>query len=130
MHCSKGSKLLQKRLWKGKSNKSESTLLRNFTNAFTSGNIGLAGKLIAGTISSSLEPTTEVINQLKKKHPPVEPANSEILIKGTPESVPESIYAELTGEYIRKVALTCSGDAGPSGLNAQGAKRILCSESC
>ena len=72
----KESKLLQKRLWKGKSNTSESTSLRNFTNAVTSGKVGLAGKLIDGTTSSSLEPTPEVINQLKKKHPPAEPANS------------------------------------------------------
>ena len=89
----KESKLLQKRLSKGKSNTTESTLLRNFTNAVTSGNVGLAGKLIDGTTSSSLEPTPEVINQLKKKHPPAEPANPEILIKGTPESLPESLYA-------------------------------------
>ena len=53
----------------------------------------------------------------------------EILIKGTPESVPESLYAELTGEYIRNLALKCSGGARPGGLNAQGAKGILCSES-
>ena len=44
-------------------------------------------------------------------------------------SVPVSLYAELTGEYIRKVAVKCSGSAGQSGLNAQGAKRILCSDS-
>ena len=62
----KESKLLQKRMSKGKSNKSESTLLGTFTNAFTSGNVGLAGKLFVGTTSSSLEPTPEVINQLKK----------------------------------------------------------------
>ena len=62
----KESKLLQKRMSKGKSNTSESTLLRNFTNAVTSGNVGLAGKLIDGTRSSSLKPTPEVINQLKK----------------------------------------------------------------
>ena len=43
--------------------------------------------------------------------------------------MPESLYAELTGEYIRKVALKCSGGTEPSGLNAQGAKRILYSES-
>ena len=62
----KESKLLQKRMSKGKSNTSESTILRNYTNAVTSGNVGLAGKLIDGTTWSSLEPTPEVINQLKK----------------------------------------------------------------
>ena len=62
----KESELLQKRMSKGKSNTSESTLLRNFTNAVTSGNVGLAGKLIDGTTSSSMEPTPEVIDQLKK----------------------------------------------------------------
>ena len=61
----KESKLLQKRMSKGKSNTSESTLLRNFTNAVTSSNVGLAGKLFDGTTSSSLKPTPEVINQLK-----------------------------------------------------------------
>ena len=118
----KGSKLLQKRVSKGKFNTSESTILRNFTNAVTSGNVGLAGKLIDGQTSSSLEPTPEVIKQLKNKHPPADPANPEILIKGTPESNLESLYAKLTGENITKVALKCSGGAGPSGLNAQGAK--------
>ena len=68
---------------KGKFNTSESTILRSFTNAVTSSNVGLAGILTDGTTSSSLEPTLEVINQLKKKHPPAEPANPEILIKGT-----------------------------------------------
>ena len=62
-------------------------------------------------------------------NPPAEPANPEILIKGTLQSVPESLFAEITGKYIRKVALKCSGDAERSGFNAQGAKRILCSES-
>ena len=47
----KESKLMQKRMSKGKSNTSESTLLRNFTNALTSGNVGLAGKLVDGTTS-------------------------------------------------------------------------------
>ena len=61
----KESKLLQKPMSKGKSNTSEQTLLRNFTNAVTSGNVGLAG-LIDGTTSSSLELTPEVINLLKK----------------------------------------------------------------
>ena len=125
----KESQLLQKRLSKGKPNTSEKTLLRNFTNTVTSGNVGLAGKLIDGTTSSSLEPTPEVINHLKKKHSPAEPANPEILIKGTPETVLERLYAELTGEYIKKVALKCSGGAAPCGMNAQGAKRFLCSES-
>ena len=86
----KESKLLQKRLSKGKSNTSESTLLRNFTNAVTSGNVGLAGKLIDGTTSSSLESTPEVINQLKK-HPPAEPVNPEILKRLTRVRPGESI---------------------------------------
>ena len=64
-----------------------------------------------------------------KKHPLAELANPEFLIKGTPESVSESLYAELTGEHIKKVALKCSGDTGSSDLNAQGAKRILCCQS-
>ena len=51
---------------KGISNISENTLLRNFINAVTSGNVGLAGKLIEGTMSSYLEATPEFINQLKK----------------------------------------------------------------
>ena len=62
----KESKLLQKRMLKGKSNTTDSTLLPNFTNAVTSGNVGLAGKLIDGATSSSLEPTPKVINQLRK----------------------------------------------------------------
>ena len=118
----KDSKLPQKRLSKGQSNTSENTLFRNFTIAVTSGNVGLAGKLIDETTNSSLESTSKVINQLKK-HPSAEPANTEILIKGTPGSVTESLYAELTGKYIKKVALMSSGGAGPSGLDAKGAKK-------
>ena len=121
----KECKLLQKRLSKGNSNTSETTILRNFIIAVRSGNVGVAGKLIDGTTSSSLELTPDVINQLKTKHPPAEPTNPESLIKSTPESVPESLLAELTGESIRTVALKCSGGAGPSRLKAQGSKRIL-----
>ena len=62
----KESKLLQKRMSRRKSNTSESTLLRNFTNPVTSGDVGLAGKLIDGTTSSPLEPTPEDIKQLKE----------------------------------------------------------------
>ena len=65
----KESKLMQKRMPKGNSNTSESTILQNFTKAVTSSNVVLAGKLIDATTSSSVEPTPEVINQLKKKTP-------------------------------------------------------------
>ena len=65
------------------------------------------------------------MKQLQDKHPKAQPAALGALLLGPVEDVYESVYSEVTGEMIRKVALRTKGAGGPSGVDANGFKRLL-----
>ena len=67
--------------------------------------------------------------QLKEKHPSPQEARLGSLLFGPVEDAPDSVYQQINGEMVREAALRTRGFGGPSGVNANGFRRILASKS-
>ena len=73
--------------------------------------------------------TDDVMGQLKDKHPEAQEAKLGSLLYGPVEEVHDSLYQQIDGDTIREAALRTKGSGGPSGVDANGFKRILACKS-
>ena len=64
---------------------------------------------------------------MKKKHPKSKNANNDVLLTGAPQDVHPIMFAGIDKEMTRKAAIETKGGSGPSGMDADGWRRILCS---
>ena len=63
--------------------------------------------------------------QLKEKHPNPQPAKLGSLLFGPiDDAIPETLYSEINGEMVRQAALRTNGAGGPSGIDANGFRRV------
>ena len=68
--------------------------------------------------------------QLQQKHPNPQSAKLGSLLFGPiDDQYPESVYTEINGEMVRQAALRTKGAGGPSGVDANGFRRILACKS-
>ena len=74
-----------------------------------------------------LDLTPEVQAALRKKHPQAKPADADVLIQGEVPTVNPILFEDLTGDVVRKTALTTQGAAGPSMGDAYVWRRMLVS---
>ena len=98
---------------------------RNFANKMRHGKVAAALRALDDEQTGGVLPLNkETIDLLKEKHP--EPSDSDGLRlpghRQTPNSV---IYEMITGELVWKIALQTQGSSGPSGLDANGTRRLL-----
>ncbi|PFX13067.1 hypothetical protein AWC38_SpisGene22884 [Stylophora pistillata] len=63
--------------------------------------------------------------QLKEKHPDPQGVQLRSLLFGPIEGVPDSMYYEINEDMVRDAALRTKGSGGPSGIDANGFRRIL-----
>ena len=75
-----------------------------------------------------LPPTDDVMIQLQATHPSAQRAQLGSLVFGPIIDIPHIIYHQINGEMI-KVALKKKGSGGPSGIDANGFRRMLASKS-
>ena len=73
--------------------------------------------------------TVDVMGQLKDKHPEAQEAKLGSLLFGPVEEVHDSLYQQIDGDMIREAALRTKGSGGPSGVDANGFKRVLACKS-
>ena len=71
--------------------------------------------------------TPKVLEDLEEKHPPSCPMSSQSMLHGPPNMHSPVTFEKITGESIYKCARNLRGNSGPSGLDAVGIQRILCS---
>ena len=71
----------------------------------------------------------DVMAQFREKHPSPQEACLGSLLSGPVEDVPDSIYQQINGEMVRDAALRTKDSGGPSGVDANGFRRILASKS-
>ena len=71
----------------------------------------------------------DVMAQLREKHPSLQEARLGSLLFGPVEDVPDSIYQQVNGEMVRDAALGIKSAGGPSGIDANGFRRIRASKS-
>ncbi|CAB3979869.1 Retrovirus-related Pol poly from transposon opus [Paramuricea clavata] len=70
------------------------------------------------------------MTQLKQKHPEPQPAKlGSVLFGPLNDEIPESIYSQINGEMVRQAALRTKGSGGPSGVDANGFRRMLACKS-
>ena len=73
--------------------------------------------------------TDDVMRQLQEKHPEAQEAKLGSLLFGPFEEVHDSLYQQIDGEMISETALRTKGSGGPSGVDANGFKRIFACKS-
>ena len=95
----------------------------------------MQGKLTAAlkfldkeSTSGVLSISKDVINDLKEKHPDAAPAMEGSLLVGPKEHVPFGIFEVIDEEMIKQAAMKTKGSAGPSGMDVDLYRRILCSK--
>ena len=69
--------------------------------------------------------TRQTLNQLQLKHPEGKEASQEILLTDTPETIHPIKFESVDVEKIQKAAVKTQGRSGPSGMDADGWKRML-----
>ena len=92
-------------------------------------NVNSAIKMLTDNIKNGILPLTgQTLNQLQLKHPEGKEASQEILLTDTPETIHLIKFESIDVEKIQKAAVKTQGGSGPSGMDADGWKRILTSK--
>ena len=100
-----------------------------FIKLMEKGKVSAALRCIGSLETGVLDVTPEVMNELKKKHPPAKNADASCLITDPlPRKVEDVIYEEIDANKIYDAAKKVSGAAGPSGADADLWTRLLCSK--
>ena len=71
----------------------------------------------------------DVMTQLKEKHPMAQGTQLGSLLFGPIDDVPDVIFQQIDGDMIRDAALRTKGSGGPSGVDANGFRRLLACKS-
>lgn len=102
-----------------------------FAKLVLEGQINAALRFVSESSSGGvLTLTDDVMAQLKEKHPDPQPAKLGSLLFGPiDDEFPETLYSEINGDMIRQAALQTKGAGGPSGIDANGFRRILACKS-
>ena len=97
-----------------------------FAKLVLEGQINAALGFVSESSSGGVLPLTDdVTAQLKEKHPNPQPTKLGSLLFGPiDDEVPETLYSEINGEIVRQAALRTKGAGGPSGIDANGFRRI------
>lgn len=123
----KECRAIQQRLVKSKQRHEQ--IEKVFTRLMLKGNVSGALKWISSCNTSILMSDEKVIEELKSKHPCAIDASEEVLY-GVEQAIPEEvIFEDIDGRSIYNSAKLTRGAAGPSGIDAEGWRRFLCSKS-
>ena len=80
-----------------------------------------------GVLTTGDQSNVTVRDELAKKHPPGQPADSNNVLDARNSDVHPVLYECIDGAAIPKAAIRTNGSAGPSGLDACGWKRLCTS---
>ncbi len=125
----KECRAIQSRLQSTWKPRSPEHVSRTFANLMLSGKVNAAMRLLDDTSTSGvLKLSEETLRELKAKHPEAMEADKEILIAGQVPFVDPAMFSIIDESTIARAALHTKGAAGPSGLDADGWRRILVSK--
>ena len=103
-------------------------LPNKFSKLMKNGKVSAALRLLDDENSGGvLHLTPDNLSKLKQKHPAAKLPNPPVLLEGEIQSVDPSLYSNIDESTISKAAIRTKGTSGPSGLDADGWKRILVS---
>ncbi|KAL5262412.1 hypothetical protein ACHWQZ_G007957 [Mnemiopsis leidyi] len=93
------------------------------------GKVSAALKWVTERRSGLLEANQKVVDELLMKHPKAEPMHNDVALEGPHFLPPKVTYHSIDAQAIYLAAKNTNGAAGPSGIDADGWKRFLCSRS-
>ena len=109
--------------------KSPESIAKNFAKLMLLGKVNAALRLLDKETSLGVANITdETIGELKKLHPEGKQAEVQTLMKGEVPYFDPIIFHNIDESSIAKAAQRTKGSAGPSGLDADGWRRILVSK--
>ena len=107
----------------------KSDLSKRFSRFMSEGNISAALKLLDENSGSGvLELTEDVMKELRKKHPEPADFSFDPILSGPTQPFPKYFFDCIDEQTILKAAKDTKGSGGPSGLDAEQLRRILCSK--
>ena len=119
-------KAIQDRLQRSKH--SQHSTEKVFVRLMLQGKISAAMRWIGESSTGILDANEETMTELVKKHPTSKLAEYGSVLKGPELKVEPVIFNNIDGKLIQACAKRTAGAAGPSGLDSDGWKRILCSK--
>ena len=123
----KEAETIQKGLKDSTTPKSIAQLSKKFVENMNKGNINSAIKRLSNNMENGILPLNDTtLKLLKQKHPRQSEADKHLLFDDIPKSIQ---YECIDAEVIRNTALRTRGGLGSSGMNADGWRRILTSNS-
>ena len=101
-----------------------------FKNMINKGNVKGALKLLTESMSNGMLPLNDkTLTMLKQKHPKANEPPQEVLLQGSTRPIHPILYENMDESLILKAAMLTKGGSGPSGLDADGWRKILTSRS-
>ena len=120
---------IQHKFKSSKKQKSPEEVGRIFAKLIMEGKKPAALKLLDNAGSNGVLKLTEgVLTELQEKHPKAEPVSSDCLLFGPLTDVPKDVFEEIDEHLLMKTALQSKGAAGPSCLDSELMRRMLCSK--
>ena len=121
---------IQSRLHNINTPKSIGELSKKFALLMEKGNVNGSLKLLTSNISNGILPLdVKTLSLLKQKHSASSRLNGEVLLRGEKPSVHPVVFEDIDENMVKEAALKTKGDSGPSGLDADGWRKILVSKS-
>ena len=128
MELSKEAETIQKDLRVSNTLSTIVEISKKFAREIRKGNIHSAMKLLADNMKNGILPLNDqTLHQIKQNHPHGKDVHSEVLLPDIPEEIHPIKFHSIDAESVKKAILKTKGAAGPSGLDADGWKRILTS---
>ena len=119
---------IQRRMKKSK--RKEDTVNRGFTRLMLTGKVKQALKLVdaESDITGVHSMDDHIRRTLQEKHPPGEQPQQDVLDRGDIPLVEEVIFESIDSTSVQKVAKSTSGSGGPTRIDAETWKHLLCSK--
>ena len=126
----KEAKAIQKQLTSGNKKADILSISKRFANLMKSGNVNGALKLLTDNMSGGILPLNdETLNLLIQKHPEAKDITEDVtFIHDQIQEVHPIVFEEIDSKMIERVASKMKGGSGPSGMDADGWKKILVSK--
>jgi hypothetical protein len=123
------SRIIQSKLPNHNSSKTTEQIAKNFAKLMFQGKVHAALRLLDDKTSGGvLKLSEETLRDLRAKHPAGANADDSILLHGDIPFVDPVTFNNIDENTIKNSALRTKGAAGPSGMNADGWRRILVSK--
>ena len=122
-------RFIRDRFVTSKKTRTTDDISRVFARLVLQGKLSAAIKFLDKDSSSGLlDLSPEVLEGLKENHPPASKIEDECLLNGPVDQLPPNIFDLINEQMIYDAALRTKSSAGPSGMDAELYRIILCSK--